>query len=167
MEQQIQNGTLDDRRVKILDLLLQRQSIPEQGDFDLDKLIANLPPEEYKKIADSTEFQELWKDVDLGKSLAKFLVENGLADHHGNNLELTTDRGRELKKQGSYGKLLEDERYIVNEARRVNELELEADRVAHRQYKINVLIAVGTCMAALYYLLEILDGFFGFYKFHH
>ena len=111
------------------------------------------------------EFETVWRDVDIAKSLANFLVENGLAKQHGENLQLTGERGRDLQKQGSYSKLLEDERYITSEARRVSELELEANRMAHRQYKINALIAFGTCVAALYYLLEILNGFFGFY--HH
>ena len=166
MDKEYQGNILDDRRVKVLNLLLQHQSIPD-GDFNLRDLIAALPPDEYKKLTDDPEFAQLWKDVDMSQSLTRFLVDNGLANEHGDNLQLTEARGRDLKKQGSYGKLLEDERFITSEARRVNELELEADRMARRQYKINALIAFGTCVAALYYLLEILNGFFGFYRYHH
>ena len=101
----------------------------------------------------------------MPNSLTNFLLENDLAEKTGNNLHLTSERGRDLQKQGSYGKLLEDERFITNEARRVSELELEANKLFRRQYIINVVIAVGTGMAAIYYLLEILNGFFGFYRF--
>ena len=159
---------LDDRRIKLLNFLLQKNKIPTNGDFNLQDLIKNIPSEEYKKIfEDNPEFEAIWKNIDMPKSLANFLVDNDLAEKHGENLQLTNDRGRDLQKQGNYGKLLEDERYISNEARRVSELELEANRMAHRQYKINALIAFGTCMAALYYLLEILNGFFGFYRYSH
>ena len=147
---------------------MQKNKIPQNGDFDLRKLIADIQPEEYEKLfAENPEFETVWRDVDMSKSLANFLIENDLAKQHGENLQLTGVRGQDLQKQGSYGKLLEDERYITNEARRVSELELEANRMAHRQYKINALIAFGTCMAALYYLLEILNGFFGFYHYSH
>jgi hypothetical protein len=168
MEQQTQANILDDRRIKLLNFLLQQNKIPEHGDFNVGDIISKIPPDEYKKLfADSMEFEGVWRDIDMSKSLAKFLVENGLAKEHGDNLQLTIERGRDLQKQGSYGKLLEDERYITNEARRVSELELEADRMYHRQYKINLVIALGTSVAAVYYLLEILNNFFGFYRFHH
>lgn len=167
--EQLQTSILDDRRIKLLNYLLQQNKIPQNGDFDLEKIIANIPPEEYKQLfADNTEFESVWRDVDMPKSLSKFLVDNGLARwNSNNNLQLTIDRGKDLQKQGSYDKLLADERYITNEARRVSELELEADRMFRRQYKMNVLIATGTCIAALYYLLEILNNFFGFYPYHH
>ena len=159
---------LDDRRIKLLNFLLQKNKIPKDGDFNLDDLIKNIPSEEYKKLFENNpEFEAIWKNIEISKSLANFLVDNDLAKKHGENLQLTNDRGRDLQEQGNYGKLLEDERYITNEARRVSELELEANRMAHRQYKINALIAFGTCMAALYYLLEILNGFFGFYHYSH
>ena|ERR1700749_1937269 len=159
---------LDDKRIKILNLLLQKQIIPERGEFNLNKLIEKISPEDYRKILEENpEFEELWKDVDIPKSLTEFLTYNGFAKKEGDNLELTKERGRDLKRHGNYNKLLEDERYITNEARRVSELELEANRMSHRQYKINLLIAFGTCVAATYYLLEILDGFFGFYKYSH
>ena len=167
MEKNYSGNILDDRRIKVLDLLLRHHSIPEHGDFNLQQLIDALPPEEYRRLAEDPEFAQLWKNVDLPESLKKFLLDNNLAREQDGNLQLTVARGRDLKKQGSYGKLLEDERYITSEARRVSELEREADRMAHRQYKINVLIAAGTCIAALYYVLEILDGFFGFYRYHH
>ncbi len=166
MENEYKGNILDDRRIKLLNLLLKYHSIPEQGDFDLADIIAALPAGEYKKLTEDPEFAQLWKDVDMQVSLRKFLIENGLAREHGNNLQLTRERGRDLKKQGSYGKLLEDERHITNEARRVSELEQDAHRMARRQYKINALIAFGTCIAALYYVLEILNGFYGFYRFH-
>ncbi len=168
MEQPTQNNILDDRRIKLLNFLLQKHYIPEHDEFNLEDIIAKIPPEAYKNLfGKNPEFEQLWQHVDMPKSLTNFLLENGLARQKGENLQLTVARGRDLQRQGSYGKLLEDERYITSEARRVNELELEADRTAHRQYKINVLIAFGTSIAALYYLLEILDGFFGFYSFHH
>ena len=168
MEQTGDANILDDRRIKLLNFLLQKNKIPQNGDFDLRKLIADIQPEEYEKLfAENPEFETVWRDVDMSKSLANFLIENDLAKQHGENLQLTGVRGQDLQKQGSYGKLLEDERYITNEARRVSELELEANRMAHRQYKINALIAFGTCKAALYYLLEILNGFFGFYHYSH
>ena len=168
MEQTGEANILDDRRIKLLNFLLQRNKIPPDGEFNLQKLITDICPEEYDKLFVGTpEFEGVWRDVDMSKSLTNFLIENGLAKQHGENLQLTGMRGRDLQKQGSYGKLLEDERYITSEARRVSELELEANRMAHRQYKINALIAFGTCMAALYYLLEILNGFFGFYRYSH
>ena len=168
MEQTGAANILDDRRIKLLNFLLQKNKIPKDGEFDLHKLIADIQPDEYKKLfAENPEFETVWQDVDMSRSLANFLIENGLAKQHGENLQLTGVRGRDLQKQGNYGKLLEDERYITNEARRVSELELDANRMAHRQYKINALIAFGTCMAALYYLLEILNGFFGFYHYAH
>jgi hypothetical protein len=163
-----ESSILNDRRIRLLNFLLQKHSIPEYGEFNLRQLIESIPPEEYKRLFEQNpEFESLWQNVDMPSSLTNFLVENGLAKQNGENLQLTVARGRDLKKQGSYNKLLEDERYITNEARRVSELEFEADRTAHRQYKINVLIAIGTCIAALYYVLEILDGFFGFYAYHH
>ena len=166
MEQTGATNILDDRRIKLLNYLLEKNKIPDKGAFDLRKLIADIKPDEYDKIfAENPEFEKVWEDVDMPKSLANFLIENDLAKKHGENLQLTGVRGQDLQKQGSYGKLLEDERYITNEARRVSELEMEADRMAHRQYKINVLIAFGTSIAALYYLLEILNGFFGFYHY--
>jgi len=167
MEKEYQGNILDDRRIKVLNLLLQHHRIPEHGEFNLHDLIEGLPADEYKKLTSDPEFAELWKDVDMPQALTRFLVDNGFAKKHGDNLQLTVSRGRDLKKQGSYGKLLEDERYITSEARRVSELELEAHRMQRRQYKINALIAFGTCIAALYYLLEILNGFLGFYHFHH
>ena len=168
MQQAAGTNILDDRRVKLLNYLLQKNKIPENGDFNLQHLIADIPPEEYKKLfTDNPEIESVWRDVDMSTSLGNFLVENGLARLNGENLQLTIDRGRDLQKQGSYVKLLEDERYITSEARRVSELELEANRMFRRQYKINTLIAFGTCIAALYYLLEILNGFFGFYRYTH
>ena len=168
MEQTGRTNILDDRRIKLLNYLLQKNKIPRNGDFNLQKLIADIRPDEYDKLfAENPEFENVWQDVDMSKSLTNFLIENGLAKQHGENLELAGLRGRDLQKQGSYGKLLEDERNITNEARRVSELELEANKMSHRQYKINALIAFGTCMAALYYLLEILNGFFGFYHYAH
>jgi hypothetical protein len=166
MEQTERTNILDDRRIKLLNYLLQKNKIPQNDEFNLRKIIADIRPDEYDKLfAENPEFDDLWRDVDMPKSLTRFLIENGLAKRHGENLQLTGGRGRDLQKQGNYGKLLEDERHITNEARRVSELELEADRMAHRQYKINALIAFGTCIAALYYLLEILNGFFGFYHY--
>lgn len=168
MEHIQQGNILDDRRIKILNVLLEKHKIPEYEEFNLRELIAKIPEDEYNRIFEvHPEFEEIWRNVDMAESLTKFLVENGLAKQNGNQLQLTVTRGRDLQKQGSYSKLLEDERYITSEARRVSELEMEADRMSHRQYKINVLIAFGTCIAALYYLLEILDGFFGFYQYHH
>ena len=168
MEQTRASNILDDRRIKLLNYLLQKNKIPDKGEFDLRQLIADIRPEEYKKLfEENPEFESVWRDVDMSESLTNFLVDNDFAKQNGENLKLTGVRGRDLQEQGSYGKLLEDERYITNEARRVSELELEANRMAHRQYKINVLIAFGTCMAAVYYLLEILNGFFGFYHYSH
>ncbi len=168
MEQTGEANILDDRRIKLLNFLLQKNKIPKDGDFDLQKLVADIRPDEYEKLfAENPEFETVWRDVDMSKSLGNFLIENNLAKQHGENLQLTDVRGRDLQKQGNYSKLLEDERYITSEARRVSELELEANRMAHRQYNINALIAIGTCMAALYYLLEILNGFFGFYRYPH
>ena len=168
MEQTTKATILDDRRIKLLDFLLQKNKIPKDGTFDLRKLIADIQPDEYHKLfAENPEFEAIWQNVDMPGSLANFLIDNDLAKRQGDDLQLTGVRGQDLQKQGSYGKLLEDERYITNEARRVSELELEAHRMAHRQYKINVLIAFGTCMAALYYLLEILNGFWGFYRYAH
>ena len=163
------NGNLmDDRRIKVLDFLLQKNQIPEYGEFNLEQLINAIPPDEYKKIFEQyPEFAEMWQQVDMQKSLTGFLIDNGLARQVGPNLQLTMARGRGLMRQGSYDKLLEDERQITSEARRVSHLEMEADRTSHRQYKINLLIALGTSIAALYYVLEILDGFFGFYAYHH
>ena len=168
MEQTHPTNILDDRRIKVLDLLLQKNQIPEYGEFNLQQLIEAIPADEYKKIFEQyPEFEALWRQVDMQKSLASFLVDNGLAKQVGSNLQLTIARGRDLMKQGSYDKLLEDERHITSEARRVSQLEMEADRTSHRQYKINMLIAFGTVAAAVYYILEILDGFFGFYPYHH
>ena len=168
MAQNRDTNILDDRRIKLLNYLLQKNKIPREGKFNLGKLIADIRPGDYEKLfAENPEFETVWRDVDMSKSLANFLVDNDLAKQEGDNLQLTGVRGKDLQKQGSYGKLLEDERYITNEARRVSELELEAHRKARRQFKINALIAFGTCMAALYYLLEILNGFFGFYHYAH
>ncbi len=168
MEQRSQTNILDDRRIKLLNYLLRKNKIPQSGDFNLQSIIASIPTEEYKKLfADNPEFENIWRDIDMSQSLGRFLVENGLASQDGDNLQLTLERGKDLQKQGSYNKLLEDERYITNEARRVSELELEADRMFRRQYKMNTLIAIGTGMAAVYYLLEILNGFFGFYRYPH
>jgi hypothetical protein len=168
MEQTEETNILDDRRIKLLNYLLKKNKIPEKGEFNLQKLLTDIRPDEYEKLfAGNPEFETVWRDVDMSRSLTNFLVENDLAKKQGENLQLTGTRGQDLQKQGSYSKLLEDERYITSEARRVSELELEANRMAHRQYKINALIAFGTCMAALYYLLEILNGFFGFYHFSH
>ncbi len=168
MEEANKTNILDDRRIKLLNFLLQKNKIPVKGDFNLQKLIKDIRPDEYDKLfAGNPEFENVWRDVDMSKSLSNFMVENDLAKKNGDNLELTGVRGQDLQKQGSYGKLLEDERYITNEARRVSELELDANRMAHRQYNINALIAFGTCVAALYYLLEILNGFFGFYHYAH
>lgn len=168
MEQTGMANILDDRRIKLLNYLLQNHKIPENADFNLKQLIADIRPEDYQKLfAGNPEFETVWRDVDMSKSLANFLIENNLARPEGENLHLTEARGQDLQKQGNYGKLLEDERYITSEARRVSELEIEANRISRRQYKINALIAFGTCMAALYYLLEILNGFFGFYHYAH
>lgn len=162
------SNILDDRRIKLLNFLLQNHDIPEQGDFNLRELIDRIPPEEYKKLFDgSHEFDAVWKNIDMPGSLTNFLVEHNLARPHGDNLQLTAERGRDLQKQGSYGKLLEDERYITSEARRVTELEMEANKMYRRQYLMNIIIALGTGMAALYYLLAILNGFFGFYRYPH
>ena len=168
MEHAGASNILDDRRIKLLNYLLQKNKIPQKGEFDLRQLIADIRPEEYRKLfAENPEFEAIWQDVDMSESLTNFLIDNDLAKHNGENLKLTGVRGKDLQEQGSYGKLLEDERYITNEARRVSELEMEAHRMAHRQYKINILIAFGTCMAAVYYLLEILNGFLGFYHYQH
>ncbi len=168
MEQIIQANILDDRRIKLLNFLLRENKIPLNGAFNLGKIIAGIPADEYQKLfTENPEFDSVWQNVDMAKSLSHFLIDNGLARQAGDDLQLTLLRGQDLQKQGNYGKLLEDERYITNEARRVSELEIEADRVQHRQYKINALIAFGTCIAALYYLLEILNGFFGFYRYRH
>ncbi len=166
MDQTSNSNILDDRRIKLLNFLLRKNKIPEHGDFNLGDLVKNIPPEEYKKIFENNpEFETIWKNIDMPKSLTSFLVENDLARTNGENLQLTEARGRDLQKQGSYGKLLEDERYITNEARRVSELEIEANKMFRRQYMINIIIALGTGMAAIYYLLEILNGFLGFYRF--
>lgn len=168
MEHTPQPTILDDRRIKLLNFLLKNHEIPEHGDFNLRELITKIPAEEYKELfRNSNEFDNVWENIDMPKSLADFLIENDLARKTGENLELTTARGRDLQKQGSYGKLLEDERHITNEARRVSELEIEANKMFKRQYKINLVIAAGTAMAALYYLLAILNGFWGFYRFPH
>ncbi len=168
MEQAFQTNILDDRRIKLLNYLLQKNKIPLNGNFNLHDIIANIPNDEYQKLfIDNPEFENVWRGIDMSTSLGKFLTQNGLAIQNGDNLQLTLDRGKDLQKQGSYGKLLEDERFITNEARRVSELEIEADKMSHRQYKINVLIAIGTGIAGVYYLLEILNGFFGFYRYHH
>jgi hypothetical protein len=168
MDQILPNSIVDDRRIRLLNFLLQKHKIPEYGEFNLRELIGSISDADYNEICrENPEFAQIWQNVDMADSLTQFLVDNGLAKRNGENLQLTFQRGRDLKRQGSYSKLLEDERYIVDESRRVSELEIEADRMAHRQYKINVLIAFGASIAALYYVLEILDGFFGFYKFHH
>jgi len=168
MNQMPQPNILDDRRIKLLNFLLKNHIIPEHGDFNLKDIINKIPAEEYNELfRDNKEFDGVWKNIDMPKSLADFLLENDLAERHGENLQLTEARGRDLQKQGSYGKLLEDERYITNEARRVSELEIEANKMFRRQYKINLFIALGTGVAALYYLLEILNGFWGFYRYPH
>lgn len=166
MDQSPQPNILDDRRIKLLNFLLKNHVIPEHGDFNLKDLITKIPAKEYNELFhDNKEFDGVWKNIDLPKSLTNFLIENDLAKEHGDNLQLTEARGRDLQKQGSYGKLLEDERFITNEARRVSELEIEANKMFRRQYITNMIIALGTGMAAIYYLLEILNGFFGFYHY--
>ena len=166
MDQNPQPNILDDRRIKLLNFLLKNHIIPEHGDFNLTDLITKIPAEEYNELfRDNKEFDGVWKNIDMPKSLTSFLIENDLAKKQGEKLQLTEARGRDLQKQGSYGKLLEDERYITNEARRVTELEVEASKMFRRQYMINIIIALGTGMAAIYYLLEILNGFLGFYRF--
>jgi hypothetical protein len=168
MEQAQQANILDDRRIKLLNFLLKKHNIPEHGDFNLRELIAQIPADEYSKLfEDNKQFDAVWKDVDMPGSLSNFLVDNDLATRHGDKLELTEERGRDLQKQGSYAKLLEDERHITNEARRVSGLELEANKMYRRQYITNLTIALGTGMAAIYYLLEILNRFLGFYRYRH
>lgn len=168
MEKNYGANILDDRRIKLLNFLLQNNKIPKDGEFDLGKLISDIKPSDYKKLfSDNHEFDDVWRNIDISKSLENFLIANDIAKRHGENLELTGIRGKDLQKQGTYAKLLEDERNITNEARRVSELEIEANLMARRQYKINALIAFGTCIAALYYLLEIMNGFLGFYHYRH
>ncbi len=168
MEFQKPESILDDRRIKLLNFLLDKHEIPEYGTFNIAHLLQQIDHEELKEVfKGSTEFEEMWQNVDLAASLSRFLVENGLAKETNGNLQLTVARGRSLKQQGSYDRLLADERFIASEARRVTELEKEADRTAHRQYKINFVIAFGTSIAAIYYILEILNGFIGFYKYGH
>jgi len=168
MEQTPPLNIPDDRRIKLLNFLLKNHVMPAHGEFNLRDLISKIPADEYNRLfQDNKELDGIWQHIDMPGSLASFLVENDLAERHGDNLQWTEVRGRDLQKQGSYAKLLEDERHITSEARRVSELEIEANRMFRRQYKINVIIAIGTGMAALYYLLEILNGFFGFYRFAH
>ena len=75
MEQTGDANILDDRRIKLLNFLLQKNKIPQNGDFDLRKLIADIQPEEYEKLfAENPEFETVWRDVDMSKSLANFLI---------------------------------------------------------------------------------------------
>ncbi len=76
-----------------------------------------------------------------------------------------TERGRELKISGSYQSYLEH-----LEQQLLNIRNLEADRkrdfqrneylliLAKRQYWVNVLIAISTLFAAIYYLYQLYDG---------
>ena len=141
MESSRTSSLMDDRMIKLLNFLLQKHQIPEYEEFNLEKLINSISPEEYANLfKQHPEFEQFWQNVDMASVLTEFLVDNGLAKQSGNNLQLTLDRGRDLKKQGSYARLLEDERHIVSEARRVTELELEADRVAHRHIYCRVVL---------------------------
>src|SRR5689334_19025373 len=99
MEHTHQPNILDDRRIKLLNFLLKNHVIPEQGDFNLKDLITKIPAEEYNELfRDNKEFDGVWKNVDMPKSLTNFLIENDLAKKHGDNLQLTQARGRDLQK---------------------------------------------------------------------
>ena len=107
--------------------------------------------------------------------ITTFLIEEGFADLFDsvviNMLKqskpatsrtiVLTYNGIKLVEYGSYRKYNE---YIISEKGKVEALQIEAVQMAHRQYKINVWIAIGTLVAgfgaivaAVYYLTQLID----------
>jgi len=152
---------LDDKETKILDIVL--EYIPYYGEFDL---------LEKAKSIKNEKFDEVWKN--LGNpteqmiKLQNFLVEHGYAIKRNDLIpsekfiELK-ERGRWLKEKGDMKSYLE---YQKNKKEKAQNEEIERATAIQRNKQMNRLtfwIAISTGVAALYYLLEVLNHFLGFY----
>jgi len=113
-------------------------------------------------IADDDDVDSLTRRRKI--NVCAYLVNNGFAVYRedlkrDDNLKYIqlNDRGRELKECGSIEMF---NRFVANN----NHKKLLQDQRSIRLYWINFWIALGAIAAGLYYVLEILNHFFGFYK---
>ncbi len=127
--------------------------LPPYGPFELRLIVKHIKSPAEHTLANSPE--GLF-------DIERYMVENGFAierrdmqDDESEYLELT-DMGRQLKMSGSI---------IANDLRVRREIEASVHRKKQEEnfYWINFWIALGTCTAAIYYLLEILNRFLHFY----
>ena len=144
--------SLTENESKLLELTM--QYLQPYGNFDFFekmKLIENNHYETVTKIYTGT--QQLY--------ICDFLVENGFAirrkDVNPNGTEIQlTDKGRDLKDDGSLPLYLTHVRTLQSDRKR------ESQRNEY-QYWVNVSIAISTGVAAVFYVF----GIFDFFEKHH
>ena len=127
-------------------------AIPKRGQFTVTRCS--------REINDVSQQSEI--------NITEFLVEEGYADRVEVSPSFSvgwgevafesapitlTDTGRALKELGNYGKYIG---FITSEKGKIEALQKEGSQMAHRQYNVNVWIAIGASVAALYYLLEMI-----------
>ncbi|MBS1780153.1 MAG: hypothetical protein JST70_12550 [Bacteroidetes bacterium] len=127
--------------------------LPPYGPFELRTIVKHIKSPAERGMASTSKVLVDIEDylVENGFAIKRSDLQNGGREY----LELT-DMGRQLKSAGSV------KVFVLNrdhEARRTRSLE----RLGYRQNRINFWIALGTCTAAIYYLLEILNHFYHFY----
>jgi hypothetical protein len=152
---------LDDKEIKILDLIL--EYIPFYGEFNLSEKVNLIKKDKLEDIK-----KNLTNPDEQFRSIKDFLVEHGYAIKRNDVLPNETfielkERGRWLKEQGSMRSYLDYQKQKKEKARHESEERLRAIERNKQMNKLTSWIAISTGMAAIYYLLEILNHILGFY----
>ena len=153
---------LDDKEKKILDLAL--PYIPYYGEFDL--------LERIKRI-DNSKFKEIWENlsnpteqiINIKENLIDygFAIKRNDVDASGTYIELK-ERGRWLKEMGdmeSYNISIKQKKERTENENKERELTINRDK---QMNLFTLWIKRYTMVAAIYYLLEVLNHIFGFYE---
>lgn len=160
-------GQLKEIEIKILDQLL--EYLPDYGGFQILSIGHSAcyhaenetTKERFKWVAAYHSDKENHENHWCFDRIQRFLLHHGYckidttkSNDHFIYVELT-QKGRDLKEVGNY---YDFSKNLTSDTTRIRTLERESAKMARRQHNVNVWIAVGTCVAASYNLIQIVQS---------
>lgn len=152
---------MDEKEKKILNLVL--HYLPYYGDFKLMDKITLIKSNKILEV-----YNTLTNPQEQVLTISEYLVSHGFAitrndlDVDGTSIEFTA-RGRWLKESGTF-EVYQKSQKDKKDKKIKQELEVEAAQQRNVQMnRLTLIIAISTGIAAIYYILEIMNHIFGIY----